>query len=85
MWTDRGREAAQRNGVMLAEVIDVLYSPDAVTRIIGRSVQLRAAVAGSGRPIIVVLTDDDRLGWWRVFSARVAEQEELRLLGEEQS
>ena len=85
MWTDRGREAAQRNGVMLAEVIDVLYSPDAVTRIIGRSVQLRAAVAASGRPIIVVLTDDDRLGWWRVFSARVAEQEELRLLGEEQS
>jgi len=85
MWADGGREAVQRNGVMFAEVIDVLYAPDAVTRIIGRSMQLRAAVAGSGRPIIVVLTDDDRLGLWSVFSARVAEQEELGLLGEEQS
>ncbi|NUT35010.1 MAG: hypothetical protein HOV79_18285 [Hamadaea sp.] len=70
-WTVPVERPPNATRVELGEVIDVLYSEQAITRFHGKSLQARAARAATGRPVMVVLTDDHRIGMWDIVFARV--------------
>lgn len=64
----------------MAEVTDVRYAPDAVRRRLGDTLQVRAAVASSGRAIMVVMSDAGKTGMWEVWGLRLISDPEMRRL-----